>query len=75
MNACLESIDILLSYKFDVFIHDRSITSDNYWKKVLGIGLDIEQKINGKLDISEYVQERRTCKAFEITFVKDDGNV
>ena len=70
MIYSLESMGIIFSYEFDDFIHDRSITSDNGWKIILGRGLDIWQKTGGWYDISEYVQEQRICKACEITFVK-----
>jgi ATP-dependent Lon protease len=70
MKLSLESLGILFSYEFDDYIHDRSITSDNGWKIILGRGLDIWQKTNGWYDISEYMQEKRRCKAFEITMIK-----
>ncbi|MDI9871696.1 BREX system Lon protease-like protein BrxL [Flectobacillus roseus] len=66
----LESMDIVFSYEFDENIHDRSIQLNNGWKIVLGRGLDIWQKTGGWYDISEYIQERRLCKACEITFLK-----
>ncbi|QFZ53333.1 BREX system Lon protease-like protein BrxL [Oceanihabitans sp. IOP_32] len=71
MTYSLESMGIIFSYEFDDYIHDRSITSDNGWKIILGRGLDIWQKTGGWYDISEYVQEQRICKACEITFVKE----
>lgn len=70
MTYSLESIGILFSYEFDDFIHDRSIELDNGWKVILGRGLDIWQKTGGWYDINEYIQEKRICKACEITFVK-----
>ncbi|TQO36594.1 ATP-dependent Lon protease [Arenibacter algicola] len=70
MTYSLESIGILFSYEFDDFIHDRSIVMDNGWKIVLGRGLDIWQKTGGWYDINEYVQEKRICKACEVTFLK-----
>ncbi len=70
MKLSLESLGILFSYEFDDFIHDRSIVSDNGWKIILGRGLDIWQKTNGWYDISEYMQEKRRCKAFEVTIIK-----
>jgi ATP-dependent Lon protease len=66
----LESMGILFSYEFDDFIHDRSIEMNNGWKLILGRGLDIWQKTGGWYDINEYIQERRACKACEITFVR-----
>ena len=70
MKYSLESIGILFTYEFDENIHDRSIILNNGWKVVLGRGLDIWQKTGGWYDINEYVQERRLCKACEVTFVK-----
>ncbi|WP_024482444.1 BREX system Lon protease-like protein BrxL [Cellulophaga baltica] len=70
MRYSLESMGIIFSYEFDDFIHDRSIEMNNGWKIILGRGLDIWQKTGGWYDINEYVQERRICKASEITFLE-----
>ena len=70
MTYSLESLGIIFTYEFDDFIHDRSIVMDNGWKIVLGRGLDIWQKTGGWYDINEYIQEKRVCKACEITFLK-----
>ena len=69
MQYSLEGIDIIFTYEFDDFIHDRSILLDNGWKVILGRGLDIWQKTGGWYDINEYLQEKRLCKSCEITFV------
>jgi ATP-dependent Lon protease len=71
MTYSLESIGILFSYEFDDFIHDRSIELNNGWKVILGRGLDIWQKTGGWYDINEYIQEKRVCKACEITFLEN----
>ena len=71
MTYSLESMGINFTYEFDEYIHDRSIKMDNGWKIVLGRGLDIYQKTGGYADITDYIQERRLCKACEITFVKN----
>lgn len=70
MMYSLESLGIIFTYEFDENIHDRSIILDNGWKIIIGRGLDIWQKTGGWYDISEYVQEKRLCKACEVTFVK-----
>ncbi|MDW7690430.1 BREX system Lon protease-like protein BrxL [Flammeovirgaceae bacterium SG7u.111] len=70
MAYSLESIGIIFTFEFKTEIHDRSLVIDNGWKIVLGRGLDIWQKTGGWHDINEYLQERRTCKACEITFIK-----
>lgn len=71
MSYSLESLGIIFSYEFDDNIHDRSIISDNGWKIVLGRGLDIWQKTGGWYDVSEYIQEKRTCKSCEVTFLRN----
>lgn len=70
MTYSLESIGILFTYEFLDTIHDRSIQLNNGWKIVLGRGLDIWQKTGGWYDVNEYIQEKRICKACEITLVK-----
>jgi ATP-dependent Lon protease len=70
MTYSLESLGIIFTYEFDDFIHDRSIVMNNGWKIILGRGLDIWQKTGGWYDINEYIQEKRVCKACEITFLK-----
>lgn len=71
MTYSLESIGVIFSYEFKDDIHDRSIVIDNGWKVVLGRGLDIWQKTGGWYDINEYMQEKRLCKACEVTFVRE----
>jgi ATP-dependent Lon protease len=72
MAYSLEGIGIIFTYEFDDFIHDRSINMDNGWKVILGRGLDIWQKTGGWYDINEYLQEKRLCKACEVTFMKSN---
>lgn len=67
----LETIGIIFTYEFDENIHDRSIKIDNGWKIVLGRGLDIWQKTGGWYDVNEYIQEKRLCKACEVTYVSE----
>ncbi len=67
----LETIGIIFTYEFGENIHDRSIKIDNGWKIILGRGLDIWQKTGGWYDINEYLQEKRLCKACEVTFITE----
>ena len=60
-----------IDFKFEFnTIHDRSITLNNGWKIVLGRGLDIYQKTNGRYDIAELLPEKRLCRACEITYLQ-----
>ena len=67
----VSSLGIDLSYEFNETLHDRSIEMNNGWKIILGRGLDIWQKTAGRYDIAEYYQEKRLCKEFEITVIKE----
>lgn len=69
ISDSLEPLGIFFSYEFDENIHDRSIDLNNNWKIVLSRGLDIFQKTNGRCDIAEYYQEKRLCKACEVTYL------
>ena len=69
LSIVLEQIGINLNYEFQEK-HDRSITANNGWKIILGRGLDIFEKPEGRFDVGSIDQERRQCKACEITFLK-----
>lgn len=71
MAESLEPLGIFFNFEFDETIHDRSIELNNGWKILLGRGLDIWQKTSGWYDIAEYYQEKRLCKACEITYLKN----
>ena len=62
-------LGIKLTYAFNQNIHDRYIESDNGWKIILGRGLDIFLKPEGRYDIAEIYQEKKKCRACEITYV------
>ncbi len=72
ISDTLEPLGIFFTYSFDENIHDRYIQPNNGWKIVLGRGLDIFQKTNGRYDMAEIHQEQRQCKACEITYVRED---
>jgi ATP-dependent Lon protease len=70
LEYSLESMGITFHFEFQESIHDRSIVLDNGWKIVLGRGLDIWQKTNGWFDLSEFIQDKRQCKACEVTYLR-----
>lgn len=63
-------LGIQLSYDLNPNLHDRYIETDHGWKIVMGRGLDIFLKSDGRFDIAELWQEKRKCKACEITYIK-----
>jgi len=65
-------IDFTLEYDKTGSLHARHIITDNGWKISLDRGLDIFQQydMNDSLAFSNRLQEYRSCKAFEITYLK-----
>jgi len=67
---------IQFTWEFDKTnsIHARHIVADHGWKILLDRGLDVFQhyEMNDSFSLSNRLQEYRTCKAFEITYLKID---
>ena len=69
-----ESVGIKFNVQWDETIHDRSITTDNGWKILLGRGLDIFQKGSGsQFDIGARRQEFRQVVAFGVTYIPENS--
>lgn len=66
----MASFGMDFSYKFVESIHDRSINTDKGWKVILGRGLDIFEPY-GKFSVAMVQQEKRKCKEFSATYIKD----
>ncbi|TGL58694.1 BREX system Lon protease-like protein BrxL [Leptospira ognonensis] len=68
------ALGIQFSWEFDASnsIHARHVTVDKEWKILLDRGLDIFQhyEMNDALAISNRLQQFRSIKAFEITYIK-----
>ena len=67
---------ISLTWAYDTTgtIHARHIVTNNDWKISLDRGLDIFQmySMNDSLSLANRLQQFRSCKAFEITYLKTD---
>jgi len=70
IQESVSDLGIDLTYEFKD-IHDRKISTDTGWDIILGRGLDIYEPRKG-YTIEEFMQERRKCKAFTATFVKNN---
>jgi ATP-dependent Lon protease len=72
----LEGSGINFSYEFDgrQSFHARSIETDTGWKISLDRGLDIFQPYDYKdaFCLANSIQEERLCKAFEVTYIKNN---
>ena len=72
------SAGIQFSWEFDSTgsIHARHIVTDNGWKISLDRGLDIFQRyeMNDAFSMSNRLQEFRSIKAFEVTYLKVKEN-
>lgn len=75
LNEIAESVfdmGIKMSFEFNPNQHDRFIQADNGWKIILGRGLDIFLKPEGKFNVADLYQEKRKCRATEITYLSMD---
>lgn len=73
IKESVAEIGIDFNYEFKN-IHDRKISTDTGWDILLGRGLDIFEPRKG-YSIEEFLQEHRKCKAFSITYVKNNETV
>jgi ATP-dependent Lon protease len=70
----LMKVDIIFTYEFDTSrtLHARSISTDTGWKISLDRGLDIFQRFeSGLLAFAGIDQRARYCKAFEVTYLRE----
>lgn len=76
-QSCL-SVGINFTWEFDrtETIHARHIITDRGWKIILDRGLDIFQQydMNNAFVFANRLQQFRSCKAFEITYVKNQDS-
>ena len=74
IQKTVATVGISFTWKFDEnhTIHARHIVTDNGWKIQLDRGLDIFQPydMNDTFSISNRLQKYRTCKAFEVTYLR-----
>lgn len=72
------SIGISFSWKFEEFgkIHARHIVTDHGWKISMDRGLDIFQyyEMNDHFTFANRMQQFRPCKAFEVTYIRQQTN-
>lgn len=68
-SSTIRELGIELKYSFENH-HDRFIEADNGWKIILGRGLDIFEKPEGRYYAGEVDQLWRKCKACEVTFLR-----
>lgn len=78
MKESCASIGIVFSWEFADAgtLHARHIVTDHGWKILLDRGLDVFQPYEMKdaFAVSNRVQRYRSCKGFEITFLKSEGS-
>lgn len=77
MQASAATAGIQFTWEFDDSnsIHARHIVTDAGWKILLDRGLDIFQRyeMNDAFALANRVQEQRAVKAFEVTYLRLDG--
>jgi len=76
MAASCSTSGVNFSWKFvaDNGIHARHIVTDTGWKILLDRGLDIFQRyeMNNAFALANRLQQFRPCRAFEVTYLKDN---
>lgn len=76
IQTSCSAIGIRFTWEYDYSnsIHARHIVTDTGWKILLDRGLDIFQQFDMKdaFSIANRMQEYRTCKAFEVTYLRQD---
>jgi ATP-dependent Lon protease len=74
IQTALFPVGIKFHWTFDYSgtLHARHIVTDTGWKISLDRGLDIFQQydMNNAFQLTNRIQKLRTCKAFEVTFIK-----
>ena len=67
-------IDFTLEFDQTGSIHARHIVTDHGWKILLDRGLDVFQnyEMNDTFTFANRLQQYRACKAFEVTFIKNE---
>ncbi|MEL7895837.1 BREX system Lon protease-like protein BrxL [Vreelandella neptunia] len=74
IQSSMYSVGIKFGYSFDNSgsQHARHIVTDHGWKISLDRGLDIFQlyDMNDAFQLSNRLQSQRSCKAFEVTYIK-----
>jgi ATP-dependent Lon protease len=77
IEAAAATAGIRFTWAFDDehILHARHIVTDTGWKILLDRGLDIFQRyeMNDAFALANRVQEQRAVKAFEVTYLKLDG--
>jgi len=69
LSTSVQDLGVNLSYRLERH-HDRFIEANNGNKIILGRGLDIFEKREGRFSIGDVDQRWRKCKACEITYLK-----
>lgn len=75
IQLSVQAAGIRFTWEFDETgsAHARHIVTDNGWKILLDRGLDIFQHydMNETFSINNRMQEYRSCKSFEVTYLRD----
>lgn len=77
MQEASERLGVHFTWEFDdtETIHARHIVTDQGWKILLDRGLDIFQPFAGDaFSFASNISELRSCKAFEITYIREEVN-
>jgi len=76
IKGSCNAVGIDFTWEFDQTgsIHARHIVTDHGWKILMDRGLDVFQnyEMNDAFTFANRLQQHRACKAFEVTFIKNE---
>ena len=75
-NCAIAGVQFTWEFDETQTLHARHIVTDHGWKVLLDRGIDIFQhyEMNDSFSLSNRLQQYRSCKAFEITYLRTDKN-
>lgn len=73
-NCAIAGVHFTWEFDETKTLHARHIVTDHGWKILLDRGLDIFQhyEMNDSFSLSNRLQQYRSCKAFEVTYIRNE---
>lgn len=70
LQASLATNSVVFKYEIRAGLHDRWVETDTGWRVMLGRGLDIFQRPDGRFNLGFVDQAKRKCKATTISYTR-----
>jgi ATP-dependent Lon protease len=70
LQASLATNSVVFKYEIRPGLHDRWVETDTGWRVMMGRGLDIFQRPDGRFNLGFVDQAKRKCKATTISYTR-----